>query len=89
MILSTWNFEYALQLQNTKTVCFRYGMFLLCETSNAFIDALCYSKILFHHSGPFKLIKTMLKSLHILKVYRQYGIVIQRVVTRKGLPSVQ
>ena len=24
MILSTWNFEYALQLQSTKTICFRY-----------------------------------------------------------------
>ena len=41
-------------------------MFLLCETSNAFIDAFCYSKIHFHLSGPFKSIKTMLKSLHVL-----------------------
>ena len=24
MILSTWNFEYALQLQSTKMNCFRY-----------------------------------------------------------------
>ena len=24
MILSTWNFEYALQLQSKKMVCFRY-----------------------------------------------------------------
>ena len=38
----------------------------LCETSNAFIDASCYSKIHFYQSGPFKLIKTMLKSLHVL-----------------------
>ena len=38
-------------------------MFLLCETSNAFIGAFCYSKILFHPSGPFRSIKTMLKSL--------------------------
>ena len=36
-------------------------MFLLCETSNAFIGAFCYSKIHFHPSGPFKSIKTMLK----------------------------
>ena len=28
----------------------------LCETSNAFIDAFCYSRIHFHESGPFKLI---------------------------------
>ena len=41
-------------------------MFLLCETSNAFIGAFCYSKIHFHQPGPFKLIKTMLKSLHVL-----------------------
>ena len=32
-------------------------MFLLCETSNAFIGALCYSKTYFHPSGPFKSIK--------------------------------
>ena len=42
------------------------GMFLLCETSNAFISAFCYFKINFHPSGPFKSIKTMLKSLHVL-----------------------
>ena len=41
-------------------------MFLLCETSNAFIGAICYSKIHFHPSGTFKSIKTMLKSLHVL-----------------------
>ena len=41
-------------------------MFLLCETSNAFIGAFCYSKIHFHPSGPFKSIKTLLKSLHVL-----------------------
>ena len=61
MVLSTWNSEYALQWQCTKTICF-----LLCETSNAFIGAFCYSKIHLHLSGPFKLIKTMLKSLHVL-----------------------
>ena len=42
------------------------GMFSLCETSNAFIDAFCYSKIHFHQSGPFRLIKTMFNSLHVL-----------------------
>ena len=42
-------------------------IFLLCETSIAFIGAFCYSKIHFHPSGPFKLINlTMLKSLHVL-----------------------
>ena len=24
MVLSTWTFEYALQLQSMKTICFRY-----------------------------------------------------------------
>ena len=41
-------------------------MFSLCETSNAFIGAFRYYKIPFHPSGPFKSIKTMLKSLHVL-----------------------
>ena len=41
-------------------------MVLLCETFNAFIDAFCYSKIHFHPSRPFKSIKTLLKSLHVL-----------------------
>ena len=41
-------------------------MFLLCETPKAYIGAFCYSKIHFHPSGPFKSIKTMLKSLHVL-----------------------
>ena len=49
----------------------------------------CYSKTHFHQLGSFKLIKTMLKSLNGCKVYLQCGIVIQRVVTKHGLPSVQ
>ena len=49
----------------------------------------CYSKIHFHQLGSFKLIKTMIKSLNVCKVYLQCGIVIQRVVTKNGLPSVQ
>ena len=49
----------------------------------------CYSKIHFHQLESFKLIKTMLKSLNVCKVYLQCGIVIQRVVTKNGLPSVQ
>ena len=31
----------------------------------------------------------MLKSLNVCKVYLQCGIVIQRVVTKQGLPRVQ
>ena len=64
-------------------------MLSLCETTNVFIDAFCYSKSHFHQLGSFKLIKTMLKSLNVYKVYLQCGIVIQRVVTKYALPSVQ
>ena len=49
----------------------------------------CCSKPHFHQLGSFKLIKTMLKSLNVCKVYLQCGIVIQREVTKNGLPSVQ
>ena len=49
----------------------------------------CYSKIHFHQLGQFQLIKTMLKSLNVCKVYLQCGIVIQRAVTKHELPSVQ
>ena len=38
----------------------------LSETINVFIDVFCYSKIHFHWLEPFKLIKKMLKSLHVL-----------------------
>ena len=31
-----------------------------------FIDAFCYSKIHFHQSAPFRFIKIMLKSVHVL-----------------------
>ena len=52
-------------------VCFAMAMyendmFLFCETFDAFLGAFCYSKIHFHPSGPFKSIKTTLKSLHVL-----------------------
>ena len=40
-------------------------MLILCETSNAFIGAFCYSKSI-HPSGLFKSIKTMLKYLHVM-----------------------
>ena len=42
----------------------------------------CYSKTNFHQLG-------MLKSSNVFKVYLQCVIVIQRVVTKHGLPSVQ
>ena len=35
------------------------------------------------------MIKTMLKSLNVCKVHLQCGIVIQRVVTKHGLPCLQ
>ena len=52
-------------------VCFIFAkyendMLLLYETTNVFIDAFCNSKVHYHQSGPFKLIKTMLKSLNVL-----------------------
>ena len=49
----------------------------------------CYSKIHSHQLQSFKLIKTMLKSLNVCKVYLQCGIVIKGVVTKVWLPSVQ
>ena len=49
----------------------------------------CYSKIHFHQLGPFTLIKNNVEILKCFKVYLQYGIVIQRVVTIHELPSVQ
>ena len=75
-------------------VCFTLAkyendMLSLCETSNVFTDAFWLFQDPFHQLGSFKLIKTMLKSLNICKVYLQCGIVIQRVVTKHGLPSVQ
>ena len=50
-----------------------------------FIDAFLFSRILFYQLGSFK----MLKSFNVCKVYLQCVIVIQRLVTKHGLPSVQ
>ena len=74
-------------------VCFTLAkyendMLSLCETTNVFIDAFCCSKIQFYQLGSFKLIKTMLNSLNVCKVYLQCGIIIQREVTTHGLLSV-
>ena len=59
---------------------------VVCETINVFNDAFCDSKIHFHQIRPFNNVKIF---TCFAKVYLQYEIVIQRVVTRKGLPSVQ
>ena len=56
-------------------------MLSLCETINVFIDAFCYSKIQFHQLGPFELIKTLLKSLHVLLGLSPVWKSIQRVAT--------
>ena len=53
-------------------VCFTFAkyendMLLKCETTDVLIDAFfCNSKIPFHQLGPFKLVRTMLKSLNVL-----------------------
>ena len=57
MILATWNFEYALKLHSTKTICFRY-----LRHPMRLLMFFCNSKIHFYQSGPFKLNKTMLKT---------------------------
>ena len=62
---------------------------LLCETSYAFIGAFGYSNIHFHASGPFKSIKTMLKSLHILLGLSPVWNCYSKGGHKKGLPSVQ
>ena len=59
-------------------------IFSLFEASNEFIHVSCLSKIHFHQSGPFKLIKTMLK-LGISPVSNLYP----KGSHRHGLPSVQ
>ena len=51
-------------------VCFTFAKYekIGCRyvrQPNVFIDAFFYSKIHLHQLGPFKLIKTMLKSLHV------------------------
>ena len=62
MILSTWKLEYALHLRITKTVCFRY----MRRTVRLLMHFAIPKSILNNQSGPFKLIKTILKSLHVL-----------------------
>ena len=75
-------------------VCFTLAnyendMLSLCETTNVFIDALLLLQNPNSSVRSFKAIKTMFKSLNVCKVYLQCGIVIQRVITKHGLPSVQ
>ena len=52
-------------------VCFTFAkyendMLSLCETTNVFLMLFCSFKVHYLHLGPFKLIKTMLKSLNVL-----------------------
>ena len=61
MLLSTWNSEYALQLQSMKTICCCYVRQPMC-----LLMLFRYDKIHFHQLGLSKLIKAMLKSLHVL-----------------------
>ena len=61
MLLFTWNSESVLHLRSIKLIGCRY-----VRQPNEFIDAFFYSKTHLHQLGPFKLIKTMLKSLHVL-----------------------
>ena len=56
MLLSTWNSEYALQLQSMKMICW-------CYVRQPMLFR--YDKIHFHQSQPFKLIKRMLKLIHL------------------------
>ena len=61
MILSTWNFEYALQLQSIKTICVPYRRHPI-----RLLMLFVIPKSIFQ-PGPLKLIKAMLKSsLHVL-----------------------
>ena len=65
IVLSTWDLEYALQLQNTKR-----DMYPLFGTSQKFNNAF-----VFHEIVGLNLIKTMFKSVRAFcKVYLKYGI---------------
>ena len=50
-----------LHLRSMKKIGCRYVI-----QPNVFVDVFFYSKIDLHQLGPFKLIETMLKSLHVL-----------------------
>ena len=58
-------------------------------TTYVLLMIFCYFKIPFHQLESFKLIKTMLISLNVCKVYLQCRIVFQKLVTKNGLPSVK
>ena len=47
-------------------VKYKNDIFLLCQTSKAFIHAFCHLKIHLQQRGPLKLIKMILKSFHVL-----------------------
>ena len=58
-LLSACDSKYVLHLQSMKTICCRYVRQPMC-----LLMLFCNSKIHFNQFGPFKLIKTMLKSLN-------------------------
>ena len=47
-------------------------MLSLCETTNVFMVLFVIPNPIFYQLGSFKLIKTMLKSLNVCKVYLQW-----------------
>ena len=55
--------ELSTMLYNCKL---RKQYIFVMETSNAFMHALCHLKALLNQRGPLELIKTMLKSFHIV-----------------------
>ena len=60
MLLSTWNSKYVFHLRSMKKIGCRY-----VRQPNVVIDFFLFQNP-FTSVGPFKLIKTLLKSLHVL-----------------------
>ena len=82
MLLSKWNSEYVVHLASMKKIGCCY-----VRQQNVFIDGFFfYSKIHLHQYGPFKLIKTMFTCfVRFISSIES----LSKVVTRKGLPSLQ
>ena len=79
IVSPSFNFKYAIvQSQSIKN-----DIFSLFEVSQKFIHAFCLSNVFFEirKMELLILIKTLLKSFCHCKVYLQYGMVNQRVVT--------
>ena len=71
MVNGFWKCQFNCTVYVELRICFAKAkhendMSLLCVTPNAFLCTFCYSKIHFHRLGPFKLIVTMLESIHVL-----------------------